>query len=81
MSAFSDILDVIIGRAPKLREAGVLRVNIDGMAFDLAPSEQAAEDDDGTRSSDEEADPFEDPATYGGRPPPGYRRREREERS
>jgi hypothetical protein len=62
------LLDLIIDRAPKLREVGVTRVAIEGASFDLAPTEPAAAiaDDDGD-ILDEELNPLDDPATFGRR--------------
>lgn len=81
MSAIAAMLDVIIAKAPELRAAGALRVEIDGVVkFELAPLVPQLED------SDEEPDDYvmdapdalDDPHTFGG-PVPGFRRREHEE--
>lgn len=80
MSATAALLDTIIEKAPQLRHAGVLRVQIEGLSFDLAPTEPAfgGHDDDRDKEEVETADPLDDPTTYGG-VVPGYRRRERGE--
>jgi hypothetical protein len=79
MSEVAQLLDVVIAKARQLREAGVLRVQLDGLAFDLAPIAPAIEDSDDDLLLDvDEPDPFNDPATYGGHVP-GFRRREHEE--
>ena len=77
----AQLLDVVIAKAQKLRDAGVLRVRLEGLAFDLAPPEPTVDADDDGEQLDEigDADPFKDPATYGGRVP-GFRRREQQER-
>ena len=77
----ADLLDVVIDKARKLREAGVLRVRIEGLAFDLAPPPQILVEDE---AGDEELEEFEDPnplndpTTFGGQVP-GFKRRPHEE--
>jgi len=63
----ADFIDLIIARAPQLREAGVRSVNLgDGVGFVLAAPVPEADDLDG--NSDEEADvpdALHDPWTHG----------------
>lgn len=77
------LLEVVIEKARRLREAGVLRVRLhdDGLSFDLAPAGALHVDDDEEEEEPEDTDdpdPFKDPATYGG-VVPGLPRRPREE--
>lgn len=75
------LLDLAIAKAPDLRAAGVLHVQLDGLAFALAPQEQPVveDDDDDKRPTEQDVmDPLDDPATFGG-PVPGYRRQPHEE--
>lgn len=77
----AQLLDVVIAKARQLREAGVLRVRLEGLSFDLAAKEPIVlEAGEGEEEIDEadDADPFNDPATYGGRVP-GFKRRMHEE--
>lgn len=77
--AAADLLQLLIEQAPKLRKAGVAKVDLGGLAFELRPpdpeivpagSAQGDEDDD-------RRDALHDPDTFGGRRVPGNQRRER----
>lgn len=63
----SELLDLIIERAPQLREAGVLSVNLGGAAFVLAAAELAAPADLGADQGGEgdPKDVLHDPWTHG----------------
>jgi len=62
------LLDLIAARAPALRQAGVLSVELDGVAFTLAPPEPPDPVPE-TRSPDDAEDvprdALRDPATHG----------------
>lgn len=58
-----EMLDALLERAARLRSAGVRRVELDGMAFDLDPLEGPA----APAQPLEQGDPDEDPALYGSR--------------
>lgn len=79
MSATAQLLDLLIDRAPKLREAGVMRVELEGLCLVLAPPEQMLDDREERDEDIEHADPLQDPATFPGGRVPGYRRRPHEE--
>jgi hypothetical protein len=77
------LLDLLVERAPGLREVGVRRVELAGLAFELAEPRLTLEQ--GPSRADvqlaDEMDPLMDPATYGrsdGRVP-GFTRPERDE--
>jgi hypothetical protein len=74
----AQLLDVVISKARQLREVGVLRVQIEGLAFDLAPAEPQEQEVEEIVDAIDDSDPFNDPTTFGGRVP-GFRRREHEE--
>lgn len=58
------LLDALIERADRLRAAGVRRVELDGLAFDLDPPEPLAAGD----AADEGGEgAWNDPAQYGSR--------------
>ena len=85
-----ELLDALLERAERLRAAGVVRVEMDGLSFQLAATpaptyvltskdEERPLDDDGSPS---DLDPELDPATYGlppGSPIPGFRRPSRDD--
>ena len=74
------LLQLLIDKARALRAAGVTHVELEGLAFDLAPAElEMAEVVPEERL--EELDPLNDPATYGrldGRVP-GFPRQPRDD--
>jgi hypothetical protein len=60
----ADLLDLIVARAPSLRQAGIRSVNLGGASFTLAPAELEADLGD----VDDEpgpADALHDPWTFG----------------
>lgn len=66
-------IDLIIARAPALREAGVSTITFEGGAtLSLAPPPPPSLDLGPTRGEPIILDPMEDPATFGG-VLPGYR--------
>lgn len=67
-------LDLVIEKAPALRDAGVTCVHFDKVMIELAASDAPARVA-ATPESEvvDEIDPLLDPATYGGRVP-GFRR-------
>lgn len=75
----AELLQLLIEQAPKLRKAGVLKVDLECLSFELLPPEpeappaRASNDDE----DDEPRDAFHDPDTYGGRRVPGNPRKER----
>ncbi len=76
----ADLLQLVIDKAPKLREVGVASVDLEDIKFELHPLEPApaptvarGDDDD----EDESRDPLHDRDTFGGRRVPGNTRRER----
>lgn len=81
------LLDVLIARAPKLREAGVVRVELEDLRFDLLPGAAVPvrplnggrrEHDD--EPDDEATDAMHHPATYGrASGVPGFERPRRRE--
>lgn len=81
LSATAQLLDLLIDRAPKLREAGVLRVQLEGLlSFELAPVAPEIDDgEDRQPENYEHSDPLQDPATFPGGHVPGFRRRPHEE--
>lgn len=82
-------VDFIVARAEKLRAAGVLHVEFEGVTFVLAPAApteptyEGADPGTPVRFVDEEPepDPFDDPHTYGmsGRVPAFPRTEERDD--
>jgi hypothetical protein len=69
-------LDLLIRKAPALRDAGVKRIDLKGVVVELTERDAPAVAD---TASDEEhpdmMDPLEDPSTYGGRVPSFRRQR------
>jgi hypothetical protein len=66
MATPTELLDLIIDRAPKLRAAGVLHVTIEGLGFSLDPGSNAASDDkEVALEDDDDLNPLDDPRTYG----------------
>ncbi len=64
------LLDVLIAKAPALRAAGVLFVELGEIKFQISPPEPAAVA--GSESA-ESTDPFRDPTLYGlNRGTPGF---------
>ena len=57
------LIDLIIERAPALRAAGVLQINLGGSSFVLSPAQP--EPDDGQQDDDPIPDALHDPATFG----------------
>lgn len=65
------ILECIEDHAPKLREAGVLRVSVQGVQFEIAPAEYfGAQEDPG----DAPIDDLSDPEMWPGGIVPGFER-------
>ncbi len=63
-------INQLIANAHKLRAAGVLSLNVNGMAVTLAPAPPAPLPIEHAEIVPEYADPLDDPATYaGGRVP------------
>lgn len=71
----AELLELLIEQAPKLRVAGVSKVALEGLSFELLPAEPEVPEQDDNKD-DKPPDPFHDPATFGGRVP-GNQRRER----
>jgi len=78
---FSAKLDILITKAPALREAGVLKLSVDGVSAELMPAEQTLPEDLRAILDDAQgemdADPMNDPSTYGlpeGASTPGFAR-------
>lgn len=72
----AELLQLLIEQAPKLRDAGVAKVQLDGFAFELRPKEPEPDStSDGEPVADQPIDPFHDEATFGGRRIPGKQRR------
>jgi hypothetical protein len=76
----AELLDLIIDRAPKLRELGITHVELEQLSVTLAPHEPEASGED----EDDDVEPprggMYDPMTYGlppGSKPPGKARKER----
>ncbi len=71
----AELLQLVIDKAPKLREVGVSSVQIDGVAFGLRPLEpppaEPADDDD---EDERPRGPLHDRDTFGGRRVPGNSR-------
>lgn len=65
----AELLDLIASRASALRQAGVLSVELEGVAFTLAPPEPPdpapVQNASGEDSDDLPRDPLRDPATHG----------------
>ena len=67
----AELLELLIASAEKLRGAGVLRVEIDGLKAELAPAAPAITTgkhpgrDAAPDPSTDPVNPFMDPATYG----------------
>ena len=61
----SDLLDLVIARAPELREAGIRSVELGGLGFTLAPPELAPDDTGNDQEDDGPADALHDPWTFG----------------
>lgn len=63
----AELLDLIAARAPALRIAGVLRVELKGVAFTLARPDPPDAPASASAGSDDEAptDALHDPATWG----------------
>lgn len=70
------VCQLLTEHAPKLREAGVLELEVGDIRVKLAdPDPPDLEDEDEDEPS--VADPMQDGETYGRRTPPGYERRQR----
>jgi hypothetical protein len=72
MKDLDETLKLIAKHAPDLRKAGVTAVSIGDIDLELAapdPEPQAAATTNTTTHRDDPDDPFEDPATFGGRVP------------
>lgn len=69
--ALAAAIDLVIRKAPALREAGVVSFELDGLSIRLREPEPAVGDPNAVRA--EPTDPFQDPASFGGRIP-GYGR-------
>ena len=69
----SDLLDVLIRKAPGLRTAGVLALELGEVKVQLMPHHDDAPKN--AQQATQSGDPFKDPATYGrgmGEQLPGY---------
>lgn len=64
----AELLDLLVERAPALRAAGVHRVELDAMNFDLLPQLPEHGEAAGDKPQ-EHLDPMNDPATFGGAVP------------
>lgn len=80
------LLDLLVSKAKGLRDAGILRVELEGCKFDLAPADVAVPEVRRIPADEvpipTEPDAMNDPATYGttGRVP-GFTRRSRDDES
>ena len=73
-------LRLLAEKAPALRAAGVLHLELEGMTVDLARAEPEATKAEPFEPDRDEMDPLLDPATYGWRERvPGFRRQPRDE--
>lgn len=92
MTSFGDKLDIVISKAPALRDAGVLRVEVDGCLVELSAKEQPMSEElkkilnETPKEGQHEANPLNDASTFGlpnGSDVPGFSRlidkRERDE--
>ena len=78
----AELLQLLIEQAPKLREAGVAKVDLECISFELLPLEPAPTPSKATDDDDEDEKPRDalyDKDTFGGRRIPGNSRRERAE--
>ncbi len=70
MTQYDVLINMVIARAPALREAGVLSLTLDGLSVMLAPSappkERISVDDEDEPTEQSHPDPLMDPATYAG---------------
>lgn len=62
-AATKGLLDLVIAKAPALREAGVLELAVDGISVKLAPAK--APDVQPVQEEEPEADVWQDPSTFG----------------
>jgi hypothetical protein len=60
----SELVDLIVKRAPDLRKAGVLDITIDGFQAKLAPHQESVPIEQEKRG-ERPVDPLVDPHTYG----------------
>lgn len=61
----AELLDLVIDRAKKMRDAGMLEVGLgEGVYVKLAPAELAPDETD-VEEDDEDVDVLDDPRTYG----------------
>lgn len=59
-----DLIDLIVKRAPDLREAGVLSLSVGEVHVVLAPAEPPETADEKSTEPEQYSDPLDDPATY-----------------
>lgn len=70
MSRAAELLDVLVKRAPALRAAGVRSVIVEGLSFELDPTEPPAprapskRELEALKRQEIPADPFDDPMSY-----------------
>ncbi len=75
-SSSNELLAMIQARAPELRKAGILALELEGLKVTFAPYEPEPAFSD--EEDDPELDVLEDPATYGNKKTvPGRRKDER----
>jgi hypothetical protein len=80
--AASELLDLVVARAPELAAAGVASVTIEGFSLMLRPRRLAPpgsptdedEEEAVEPSTPSDVDPLSDPATFAGGRVPGYPR-------
>lgn len=73
--SLSSILDLLVAKAPAMREAGILNLSIDGLSIVLAEAApEPVKPDKHDTSPPAPVDPFDDPATYGRSRLPGFTR-------
>ena len=66
MTALPDALDAIIEKAPALRRAGVLSVQVEGVIFQLRPHDESGPAESKSEKDDDDPpDLLHDPALYG----------------
>lgn len=70
------MMDLLIARAPKLRDAGVVYLELDGCKVQLAPPEPKPLPD--SKPQPTWSDPLDDPDTFAGGRIPTYPREGRE---
>lgn len=65
----AELLDLLVERADRLRAAGVLRLELEGLKVELAPAAPTIDPnkrrDAEPEPAEDDVDPFRDPATFG----------------